>query len=445
MRIPATQSRSYGGTQREYRVQRIDFYDRRDDLLKTLTYEGYQSYGDNYWRPDSMIMVNHQTDKSTVLQFEGVELRHRAQGIGLHPQSLETRFMIAKQLIVAGALLLAPAAVTAQELTVEAAVETRIFPGSPRFSDQDEDHISPSLTLQPEFTYWVGDTDLRFRVSPYVRLDAHDERRSHFDIREATIQYIGNTWVVSAGINRVFWGVTESVHLIDIVNQIDGVEDLDGEDRLGQPMVSFTIEGSWGALDLIALPYFRERTYPGDDARLRGPLTVIDAAVYEDGDGGLTPDFAARWFHTLGYLDIGVSHFHGIGREPMLQRFVGERNGSPCGFASTDCGPWLQPHYLVIDQTAVDLQWTGDATLWKLEAMTRSGHGDRFAAFVAGVEHTLYGFMGGAADLGLLLEGMYDGRDDTAPPTIFEGDVFGGFPARAQRCLGHIRTGWATR
>ncbi len=53
----------------EFRIQRIDFYDRKDELLKTLTYVGYQQYLDQYWRPDEMHMVNHQTGKSTTLTW----------------------------------------------------------------------------------------------------------------------------------------------------------------------------------------------------------------------------------------------------------------------------------------------------------------------------------------------------------------------------------------
>ncbi|HSM07216.1 MAG TPA: outer membrane lipoprotein-sorting protein [Longimicrobiales bacterium] len=54
----------------EYRIQRVDFHDRKGDLLKTLTWEGYAAYGDGYWRPDRMVMENHQNGKSTVLVFE---------------------------------------------------------------------------------------------------------------------------------------------------------------------------------------------------------------------------------------------------------------------------------------------------------------------------------------------------------------------------------------
>lgn len=49
----------------EYRVQKIDFYDRKDSLLKTLNYSGYQQYNNKFWRADKLSMVNHQTGKST--------------------------------------------------------------------------------------------------------------------------------------------------------------------------------------------------------------------------------------------------------------------------------------------------------------------------------------------------------------------------------------------
>ncbi len=53
--------------QDEYRAWKIDYYDRKDALLKTLTFHDYQQYLGRYWRPDRMSMINHQTGKSTDL------------------------------------------------------------------------------------------------------------------------------------------------------------------------------------------------------------------------------------------------------------------------------------------------------------------------------------------------------------------------------------------
>ena len=51
----------------EYRTWKVDYYDRRDKHLKTLTFEDYQQYAGAFWRADTMRMVNHQTGKSTEL------------------------------------------------------------------------------------------------------------------------------------------------------------------------------------------------------------------------------------------------------------------------------------------------------------------------------------------------------------------------------------------
>ena len=56
--------------QEEYRVMKVDFYDRRNALLKTLAQSEFQEYLGQYWRPDVMQMDNHQTGKSTTLTYE---------------------------------------------------------------------------------------------------------------------------------------------------------------------------------------------------------------------------------------------------------------------------------------------------------------------------------------------------------------------------------------
>jgi outer membrane lipoprotein-sorting protein len=59
----------------EFRPIKVEFFDRKSSLLKTLTYAGYNEYLGQYWRPDQMSMVNHQTGKSTVLEWTGYEFR----------------------------------------------------------------------------------------------------------------------------------------------------------------------------------------------------------------------------------------------------------------------------------------------------------------------------------------------------------------------------------
>ncbi len=61
--------------QEAYRVKKVEFYDRKKALLKTLESSGYQQYLGQYWRPDSMNMVNHQTGKSTLLEWENYQFQ----------------------------------------------------------------------------------------------------------------------------------------------------------------------------------------------------------------------------------------------------------------------------------------------------------------------------------------------------------------------------------
>ncbi len=55
-----------------YRVHKIDFYDRRDTLLKTLTISEYKLYKDKYWRADKQSMKNHKTGKSTDIEIKNL-------------------------------------------------------------------------------------------------------------------------------------------------------------------------------------------------------------------------------------------------------------------------------------------------------------------------------------------------------------------------------------
>ncbi len=292
--------------------------------------------------------------------------------------------------------------------------ELRTFPDDAAFPGQDDSTFSPSVLAQPELVYQSTDRRDRFTAALFGRWDADDDHRTHADIRELNWLHVGDRWDLRLGLGKVFWGVTESSHLVDIINQTDAVEDIDNEDKLGQPMINLNLERSWGTLGLFVLPGFRERTFPDDDARLRGALPIHgDDATYDSPAEDTHIDFALRWSHAVDGWDIGLAHFHGTSREPRLLPVV-----------KPGVGTVLVPHYDQIDQTSLDLQLTRGAWLWKLEAMTRSGHGDRFAAFVGGFEHTLYQVFNSRADLGLLAEYLYDDRRGPAPGTANDDDAF---------------------
>lgn len=293
------------------------------------------------------------------------------------------------------------------------APELRLFP-TPTASS-NEDRLSPALSFEAEIVYDNDAGSDRFLIKPYIRLDADDGNRNLFDLREAYWLHFGEGWDLIAGINKVFWGVTESVHLVDIVNQTDTASDIDGEDKLGQPMVNATFYGNWGTLGLYAMTGFRERVFPDEDARFSAPLPIRQRDTqYDSGLERLQPDLAIRYSQFFGEIDFGISHFYGTSREPILL------------VKAAPSGQFLVPRYDVIHQTGIDIQLTRDATLYKFEAISRFGHGNWFPAFVAGLEHTLYQINETDADLGLLAEYQFDDRDNSAPLTIADNDLFFG-------------------
>ncbi len=52
-----------------FQVRKIDFYDRKNSLLKTLELKDYREYEGGVWRAQTFEMTNHQTGKSTTLTY----------------------------------------------------------------------------------------------------------------------------------------------------------------------------------------------------------------------------------------------------------------------------------------------------------------------------------------------------------------------------------------
>jgi hypothetical protein len=58
-----------------YIILKMDYYDRKNSLLKTQTFHGYNQYLEQFWRADEMQMVNHNNGKSTTLFWENYQFR----------------------------------------------------------------------------------------------------------------------------------------------------------------------------------------------------------------------------------------------------------------------------------------------------------------------------------------------------------------------------------
>ncbi|MEM6621110.1 MAG: hypothetical protein AAF674_02695 [Pseudomonadota bacterium] len=328
-----------------------------------------------------------------------------------------------RALALCAAATLAAAVAKAEGLTPEAwefygelELEGTGFFRDPQFQGQDRDGLSIAgqTTLLLE---WL-DGDATFKFTPFARYDIADDRRTHWDIREAKLDYQTGDWSFTIGADTIFWGKTEVQHLVDIINQTDGVEDLDDEDRLGQPMLRIGYLADFGELSLFYLPFFRERTFAGTSGRLRqNPPANTALPLYDTGAEEWTPSFAARYAGVFGDVDLGLSAFYGLGRDPSF--FFDPARGV------------VRPFYEGITQVGLDIQYTTEATLWKGEAIWRGGQRnarfqeENFAALTGGIEHTLFGVFESNADVGLIAEYAWDSRGDDAL-TPFQNDAIAG-------------------
>jgi len=315
-----------------------------------------------------------------------------------------------------GSSLLLNEGVNASEVEFEAsgniALEQRYFFKEPLYAEQ-LNHSQTSVSVEPEL-YWQwnnGDDSIIF--TPFYRVDSHDSARTHGDIRELAYVHASNDWELRVGIRKEFWGVTEFQHLVDVINQTDGVEDFDGEDKLGQQMINLSLVNDWGIVDVFLLPGFRERTYAGSEGRLRGPLVVDENDVsYESSAGQQHLDVALRWAHSIGDYDIGAYWFHGTNREAYL---------------APTADNTLRQYYAQMDQVGVDVQATLGDWLWKFESIYRSTSLEDFWATQGGFEYSFIGVFDSNLDLGFLMEHSWDSRGEVeqgAQGSLLQNDLF---------------------
>ena len=291
--------------------------------------------------------------------------------------------------------------------------EGRVFLNSAIHPGQKDHTFSGAFS--PEI-YHEFDHGTQFYFNPFYRIDHADKDRTHFDLREMDFIYSGESWDLRFGVRKVFWGVTETQHLVDIINQTDFLESPDGEEKLGQPMLNLALVRDWGIVDFYVMPFFRERTFVGQGGRLRLPLLVdTDQTRYESAAEEWHTDFAVRYFHTLGDWDIGLSYFYGTSREPTAQ--FGTDNGGDTV---------IIPFYEQIQQTGLDVLYIYENWIWKLEFIYRQDMlpVDYFAS-TFGFEYTFDGIAGTGMDLGVLSEWSFDERKERGTNPLQNDIAFG--------------------
>ena len=307
-------------------------------------------------------------------------------------------------------LLIVSHQIEAYDFSGNVSFESKLFNHKPIQTTQTYHDVS--ISINPEFyTSWEND-NTSLTIEPFFRWDHADKERTHFDFREFIFYKNMSSWELKAGLGKVFWGVTESQHLVDIINQTDAIEGIEGEEKLGQPMISLSMEKNWGAIDLFVLPYFRKRTFTGINGRLRPQIKINnDNEIYESNDEEKHVDYAIRYSHTIDDWDFGISHFYGTNREPEFIAGL-DTNGAPI----------LTPIYYLLRQSGVDIQLVKDDWLWKLEAVHKKSNQRSYNALTFGFEYTYVGILDSNLDIGLIAEYLRDSRDNLAT-TPFQRDL----------------------
>ena len=298
--------------------------------------------------------------------------------------------------------------------------QARFFPqeaGNPLGIPQSNDYwFNGSLAWEPGFFMNVTDY-MNFELILFGRVDQHDRNRTHGDIREGFFELFFNEWTLGFGIHKVFWGVTESRHLVDIINQTDLVEDFDTDIKLGQAMVttSYTQRQS-GHLQPLRDELGAAAGVPGaagtpHPSRYRSTTTCASTT--------------RRWKAGPDRRGLSLVALHGrlrLGLELLLR----DRARSAALSDDERAGlPVLQPVYELIHQGGLDVQYTVEGWLLKAESIVRGGQGPTFGAVTGGFEYTFYQASGSIVDIGLILEYNYDSRNNNTF-IIFENDFFTG-------------------
>ena len=265
--------------------------------------------------------------------------------------------------------------------------------------EQKKNHTS--FSFSPEI--FKDDSNKIFHFKAKLRKDSEDSGRDLNDIQELYLINILEDKEIKFGVSKEFWGVTETSHRVDIINQTDFTEGFDGEEKLGQPMIKISLERQWGLLDIYTLLGFRERNFSGNKGRLRLPLSINEKGpLYSSSSKNKRADFAVRWSNYYDDFDIAISHFSGTSREPRFLPSANKINE-------------LVPIYEVIDQTGLEIQYLLDGLAIKGEVISRSGQGERFSAATYGFEYTQVGVLQTRIDLGWVVEFNHDDRLESSP------------------------------
>ena len=284
------------------------------------------------------------------------------------------------------------------------------------FVNKQDFEWDPSLWF--DVSYSNNETRLDFAFKPVFGIAPNNNEVPNFDVSELFVRKQYQDWQWQVGMDTIFWGVAESRHLVDTVNQIVFVRNLEGESKLGELILRLDYFTENGRLSFLSLPAFRERRFAEHTDRLSIPGQVIDSTFVGQSKHDHS-SYIVRYSMVLDDWDLAAYHYDGMGREPTI-------------IPSEDMSRGLNNSGLIavyqhLTQWALEAQYTSDNWLGKFEAVHRDKYvsGDSWA-YIAGLEYYFYGVFLGTKDLSVLVELLRDTDQFTQENKSFNNSTFAG-------------------
>lgn len=211
-----------------------------------------------------------------------------------------------------------------------------------------------------------------------------------WDVRELSVSHDDGHFFLRAGLSRVFWGVAESRHLVDVINQPDFRFNPYGDERLSIPLAILGYRGTGIQISGYLLPCSRNGTL-SDYTRFKDD-TVRDKSFISFQCSTLS--HALRIGGAWGWLDWNLSYFNG----PSRERHAGL---SQPGEHST---------YPDVRRYSSELQATYKEWLFKNEYLVQIASGLVDTASITGLEYIFTGVFSSSHDVSLLFEYLTDSR-----------------------------------
>lgn len=260
---------------------------------------------------------------------------------------------------------------------------------------------------------------VKFDAKLFANWDSADDHRRYADIRQAKLSARWGNIRAAAGVDTFFWGVSESINLVNVINQSDIRESLDSKVKQGQTFASLSYRLDAGEIGLYFLPTFSARQFP---LRPAYGLPISDSNHYQDNEknGGI----AARGLFYLDDFEFAVGYFNGTRRDPLLIRQPQAAE--------------LTPFYLQTETLLFDAVYLSDSLTYKWEFKTGRELDSGFVASNIGIEYPIYALEETLQELVVIAEYVFDDRGDRAE-SHGQNDLFLGTKFEFAENSGQIR------